>query len=80
MFPVFAVQLIAPFPLALADFAQVLKGKKGIPFLDRLFNESLYTVSEDGKYKWQLYYGCIPSEHHETSLKEEEQTNVDEEV
>lgn len=36
-------------------FSQVLKGKKGIPFLGRLFNESLYTVSEDGKYKWQLY-------------------------
>ena len=36
-------------------FSQVLKGKKGRRFQERLFNESLYTVSKDGQYKWQLY-------------------------
>ena len=33
----------------------LLKGKKGRRFHERLFNESLYTVSKDGQYKWQLY-------------------------
>ena len=36
-------------------FSQVLKGKKGNRFHKRLFDESLYTVSKDGKYKWQLF-------------------------
>lgn len=36
-------------------FSQVLKGKKGKRFHKRLFDESLYTVSKDGKYKWQLF-------------------------
>ena len=36
-------------------FSQVLKGKKGNRFHKRLFDESLYTVSTDGKYKWQLF-------------------------
>ncbi len=36
-------------------FSQVLKGKKGRRFQERLFDESLYTVSADGRYKWQLF-------------------------
>lgn len=36
-------------------FSQVLKGKKGKRFHKRLFDDSLYTVSADGRYKWQLF-------------------------
>lgn len=36
-------------------FSQVLKGNKGKRYHDRLFNDSLYTVSEDSSYKWQLF-------------------------
>ena len=35
-------------------FSQILKGKKGKRYHERLFDESLYTVSADGRYKWQI--------------------------
>ena len=36
-------------------FSQVLKGKKGSRYHGKLFDESLYTVNNDGTYKWQLF-------------------------
>ena len=36
-------------------FSQVLKGKKGTRFHERLFNDSLYTSNKDGTYKWQIF-------------------------
>lgn len=36
-------------------FSQVLRGKKGVRYHHRLFDESLYTVNKDGTYKWQLF-------------------------
>ena len=36
-------------------FSQVLKGKKGVRFQKRLFDDSLYTYNRDRTYKWQLY-------------------------
>lgn len=36
-------------------FSQVLKGKKGSRYHNRLFDEEKYTVSPDGRYKWQLF-------------------------
>ena len=36
-------------------FSQVLRGRKGIRFQKRLFDDSLYTYNKDGTYKWQLY-------------------------
>lgn len=36
-------------------FSQVLKGTKGKRYQEKLFDESLYTVSKDGNYKWQLF-------------------------
>ena len=48
-------------------FSQVLKGKKGNRFHKRLFDESLYTVSKDGKYKWQIFTETF--EGHDSSGK-----------
>lgn len=36
-------------------FSQVLRGKKGQRYADRIFNESLYTVNAKGTYKYQLF-------------------------
>lgn len=36
-------------------FSQILKGKKGSRYHERMFDEALYTSNEDGTYKWQLF-------------------------
>jgi len=36
-------------------FSQPVRGKKGARYLKRLFDESLYTTSKDGTYKWQMF-------------------------
>lgn len=36
-------------------FSQVLRGKKGQRYADRIFDESLYTVNASGNYKYQLF-------------------------
>ena len=36
-------------------FSQILKGKKGSRYHERMFDESQYTRKADGSYKWQLF-------------------------
>ena len=36
-------------------FSQVLRGKKGQRYADRIFNDALYTANASGTYKYQLF-------------------------